>query len=56
MGFLATFRGYIEYANILFKLTMKKQAPKAMEKLRNGDPITKLWRQLGTNNLLVVFL
>jgi hypothetical protein len=42
MGFLATFRAYIEYANILLKLTMKNQAFQAMEELRNENPITKL--------------
>jgi hypothetical protein len=33
---------------------MKNQAPKGMKELRNGNPITELWHQLGTNNLLVV--
>jgi hypothetical protein len=32
---------------------MKIQAPKDMEKFKDGNPITKLWYQLATNNLLV---
>lgn len=32
---------------------MKTQAPKAMEKFKDGNPIIKLWYQLATNNLLV---
>ncbi len=37
-----------------FKLTMKNQASKALKELRNGNPITELWHQLGIDNLLVV--
>ncbi len=32
---------------------MKIQAPKDVEKFKDGNPITKLWYQLATNNLLV---
>jgi hypothetical protein len=33
---------------------MKNQASKALKELRNGNPITELWHQLGIDNLLVV--
>jgi hypothetical protein len=35
---------------------MKTQAFKAMEKLKDENPITKLWCQLVTNSLLIVHL
>jgi hypothetical protein len=40
----------------LFKLTMKSQASKAMVEPRDENPVTKLWCQLATNNLLVHLL
>jgi hypothetical protein len=33
---------------------MKNYASKAMVKLRDDNPLMKLWHQLATNNLLVV--
>jgi len=39
---------------LFFKLIIKTQVPKAMEKPRDENPITKLWHQLATNNWMLI--
>jgi hypothetical protein len=50
----ATFKNILNLQISLFKLTMKIQTPKVMEKPRDDNLIIKMWHQLVTNNLLVV--
>jgi hypothetical protein len=43
----------LDLQTFFFKLIMKSQASKATPKTRDKNPMTKLWHQLATNNLLV---
>lgn len=49
-------RDTLDIQSSLFKMTMKTQASKVMEKPKDKNPIIKLWFQLTTNSLLVVHL
>jgi hypothetical protein len=49
-------RDILDLQTFFFKLMMKTQVHKAMENPKDKNSIIQSWHQLGTNNLLLVYL